>query len=306
MVSSWSWPCREHQVGALEGDDRAELVGRGAGDLVELQTRGRAAGDGVQQLGLAAAQLHGLEEVGVVDRQRGRAADRFDRGDRVRREGPRAQGRADRPRRSRDPWRRAARRARPRSRSGAAPRSRRRRGGGSSSDESCTVVRPETASSTVAQLVERDACVPSHSATISPRFDAGHAEEIATRRAGRCRTPAAARDLAEAIGGRQQDVAQLERRRELQAGVVDDRQPATALVELPVERGVGHGLGGDLGQPLQERDAGELAGVAVVQRDQTDDLAAHDQRQVDARAVARFEQRWRAPRAFRPSAATAS
>ena len=69
MVSSWSWVGRKDQVGALEGDDLTELVGRGAGDLVELQARGGPAGDGVEELGLLAAELHRLEQVGVVDRQ---------------------------------------------------------------------------------------------------------------------------------------------------------------------------------------------------------------------------------------------
>ncbi len=86
MVSSWFAGRDEHQVGALEGDDLAELFGRGAGDLVEPQARRRTAGDGVEQLGLATAQLHGLEQVGVVDGEGGRAADRFDGGDRVGRE----------------------------------------------------------------------------------------------------------------------------------------------------------------------------------------------------------------------------
>ena len=70
----------EHQVGVLEGDELAQFVGGGRRDLAELQARRRAPGDGVEQLRLAAAQLHGLEQVGVVDRQRRGAADRLDGG----------------------------------------------------------------------------------------------------------------------------------------------------------------------------------------------------------------------------------
>ena len=264
-----------------------ELVGRGAGDVVEPQTRRRAAGDGVEQLGLAAAELHDLEQVGVVDRQRGRATDRFDRDDRVRREGPPLRveqiGHADHATlgdERHDELGLVAEAAQLLDLDGVA---------------SWVLERRELHRGAVGDgeldrgpLVERDdRALPLLDDLAS--FHAGHAEEIRPGEqvdvARRSR-----RDLAEAIGGRQQDVAQLEGRRELQAGVVDDRQPATGLVELPVERGVGHGLGGDLGQSLEERDAGELAGVAVVQRDQTDDFAAHDQRQADARAVARFEQ----------------
>ena len=90
-------------------------------------------------------------------------------------------------------------------------------------------------------------------------------------------------DLTKAIGRRQQDVAQLESRRKLQAGVVDDRQPATGLVELPIQRGVGHRLGGDLGEAAQELDVSELAGLRVEQADEAGHPPSEQQRQPQRR-----------------------
>ena len=70
-------------------------------------------------------------------------------------------------------------------------------------------------------------------------------------------------------------------------------QHVGTVLGLVEQTGVGHGLGGDLSQALQQLDARELAGVAVEQHDQADDLAAHDQRQADARHVARLQERAR-------------
>ena len=70
-------------------------------------------------------------------------------------------------------------------------------------------------------------------------------------------------------------------------GFVDHGKAAAAPVEPAEQAGVGHGLSGDLRQALQERDAGKLLRVAVEEADQADDLAAHDQRQADARRIPR-------------------
>ena len=96
---------------------------------------------------------------------------------------------------------------------------------------------------------------------------------------------AAVPDLAQALGGRRHDVGQLECRRELQAGIAHERESPTAFVEPTIERGVGHGLRGDLGEALQELDARKITGMVVEQRHQADDLAAHHQGQMDAGAV---------------------
>ena len=68
-------------------------------------------------------------------------------------------------------------------------------------------------------------------------------------------------------------------------GVAHERESPAAFVEPAIERGVGHGLGGDLGEALQELHARKLAGMVVEQGHQAHDLAAHHQGQVDAGAL---------------------
>ena len=272
----------EREVGALESDERPQLVDGGRGDLGELEARSGPAGDGVQQLGLAPAQLHSLEEVGVVDGEGRRPADRLGGGHRARREAPGAGvEQVD------DPDDAVL-------------------GDERHEELGLIAVRPQLGDldGPAARVVERGELhrlatrhrqrdggpVGQRVRAADPRgdrlaaLDARRADELVARD----EVDVARRHgghLAESIGRRLEDVGQLERRREAQARVRHQGEPPAALVELPVEDRVDHGLGGDLGEAVQEPHLGEVAGLAVVEGDQADDVPPGDERQVDARAV---------------------
>ena len=90
---------------------------------------------------------------------------------------------------------------------------------------------------------------------------------------------------AEAPPDLDQRVLQVERRRELEAGLGHERHAPGGLFDLGVQRRVGERLGGDLGEPVQHRHVGEVARPFVEHLGEADHLGARDERDHEARMV---------------------
>ncbi len=95
--------------------------------------------------------------------------------------------------------------------------------------------------------------------------------------------------LAQAPGDGRHDLVDLERRRQLEARIGDQREPLGGLVEIVKERGVADRLGGDLPEATQKVDVFPGSRLVGIQVGQADDVALHHQRQVHHPAKAPFD-----------------
>ncbi len=273
---------REHRPVARH--ELAKLVDRARRDLFELEAGPRRSGDLVQQRVLAVRELKVLYQVGVIDGQRGDPADGDD--------GRRVLGREAVP--------------------GALLRElqdaddaflgdqRHEQGAG------LAVLLHEPALlgaerrviraahfdrlAVVDCLAHRRPVVEGEAAPLpalvdAAVFDAGHTLEQATvtQRVDVARRHA--RHLAEALGGRAQDLTEVEGRGEFVAHVADERHAVGVPVEAVEQRRVGQSVRGSLGEAVNEVEVLELARVIVVDPGASDDPAAADQRHLEASRV---------------------
>ena len=94
-----------------------------------------------------------------------------------------------------------------------------------------------------------------------------------------------ARSGAETAGRRGEDLAEVQRRRELDAGLGHQPQPFGVLVEVAVQGSVGHRLSGDLPEAAQQVGLGEFTRSLGIQTGHADHGGGRDERELDQRPI---------------------